>query len=429
MLLRVLKWIGIVVLGLVTLTVVGCSTVGLPKVSSKPANIVGQPNLLDPIGGMDKVTSVEAWEQEREPFWRNMLLSQVYGSIPDATPTKLISARKVDGDFLHGKADFYEVQLELTIGDKAFRQDVHFVVPKTAGTHPVILGAGSCPNHLTLPGFPASVPEGVSYPGYCDSSGFSKDLAHFIFGRYVETPPLEQLIDHGFAYGAYYPGMVVPDDSETGMAALTEIRKGQMTHGPYAAIGIWAWVASRLTDYIETSPVLDENRVILFGHSRMGKSSLLAGALDNRIAGVIAHQSGTGGASLQKNDVGESIAQITKSYPHWFTPSYELYTDRAQDMPFDQHALVAMMAPRPLLLGNSNRDKWADPRGSFAAARAAGEVYELYGKDGFNAKSLKDFQKDALLAFQFRPGTHGITPEDWTPFLAWLDARFSDAAN
>ena len=179
-------------------------------------------------------------------------------------------------------------------------------------------------------------------------------------------------------------------------------------------------------DYVETDPHLDESRVILFGHSRTGKSSLLGGALDPRIAGVISHQSGTGGAAIQKNGVGETIASITETFPHWFTPTYALHAEREEDLPFDQHALVALMAPRPLLLGNSARDQWSDPRGSFTAARAAGEVYALYGKPGFEARNLRGFDPEALLAFQFRGGTHGITPEDWNPFLEWLDAHFGE---
>ena len=254
--------------------------------------------------------------------------------------------------------------------------------------------------------------------------GWQKSLGNFIFGRYIETPPLEDLIEHGFAFGAYYPGMVVPDSTSAGLAALEKLNQGDEQYGPYAGIGVWAWVASRITDYISREPSLDEGRVILFGHSRAAKSSLLAGALDPRIAGVISHQSGTGGAAVQKNRVGESIAEITESYPHWFTPNYALYADRPKALPFDQHALVALMAPRPLLLGNSARDQWADPQGSFAAAKAAGKVYELLGSEPFEAVNLKDFKPDAVLAFQFREGTHGITPEDWAPFLEWLDDHF-----
>ena len=423
---RILKWTGIAFVSAILLGVVGCSTVGLPNVSATPETTPARPNLLAPIGGMDQVRDVENWESERAPFWTNMLLSQVYGSIPPATEPRILSSERTASGLLGGKADLYAVQLELTISGRAFRQDVHFVVPNTLGPHPVILGAGSCPNHKTLPDFPVEIPDNTAYPGYCDTEGFTHSVSMFVFGRYIETPPLEDLIDHGFAFGAYYPGMVVPDSSVPALEILEDIRVDDGDHGPYAAIGVWAWVASRIMDYVETDPHLDESRVILFGHSRTGKSSLLGGALDPRIAGVIAHQSGTAGAAIQKNGVGETIASITETFPHWFTPTYALYADREEDLPFDQHALVALMAPRPLLLGNSARDQWSDPRGSFTAARAAGEVYALDGKPGFEVRNLRGFDLEADLAFQFRGGTHGIVPEDWNPFLEWLDAHFGD---
>ena len=426
---HILKWVGILVLGTITLGVVGCSTVGLPHVSAKPETLLPAPDLLAPIGGEPQVTTASDWTETRAPFWTSMLLSQVYGSIPPATHPKVINRNLITTDLLDGRASLTAVQLELAIGDKTYRQDVHFVVPNTKGPHPVILGAGSCPDDITLPFEGVTRAEDVLYPGYCDGEGIMKNVAHFVFGRYIETPPLEDIIDHGFAFAAYYPGMVIPDSPEAAMQQLAALPKTDMDNGPYAALGIWAWVASRITDYVETDDMLDEDRVILFGHSRTAKSSLLAGALDPRIAGVISHQSGTGGASVQKNGIGEPIVRITDVYPHWFSPTYALYADRAEAMPFDQHALVALMAPRPLLLGNSARDQWADPKGAFSSARAAGQVYELFGEPGFTARNLKDFQPDAKLAFQFREGTHGITPEDWTPFLKWLDRQFGSQAD
>ena len=423
---RVLKWLGLAILLIIIGGVAGCSTFLLPRVNETPETSPAKPDLLAPIGGMAEVTTQEAWRETRALFWRNMLLSQVYGSRPADIRASTVSRKLIDPEFLDGKASLIGVQLSLAIGAETYRQDVHFVVPNTKGPHPVILGAGSCPNDVTLPFDGIERPEDLAYPGYCDHDGFGMSIATFIFGRYIETPPLEALIDHGFAFGAYYPGMIVPDASEAGLEALAELPKTDMDHGPYGAVGIWAWVASRITDYVETDHGLDETRVILFGHSRSAKVSLLAGALDPRIAGVIAHQSGTGGASVQKNGVGESIAEITETYPHWFSPSYALYAERADDLPFDQHALVALMAPRPLLLGNSARDKWSDPKGAFTAAKAAGAVYALLGSETFDARDLGDFHPQADLAFQFREGTHGITPEDWTPFLAWLDAHFSE---
>lgn len=422
---RIVKWTTLGLLGLISLAVVGCSTVMLPRVSAKPDGYRAHPNLLTPYGGMEQVRDVELWERERAPFWTDMLMSQVYGSMPPDMDVHVLSDELITTDLLEGKASLRAVKLRFGDSEPAITLDVHFVVPNTKGPHPVILGASFCPNHTALP-FEGVEPPDAIYPGFCDKESWATPIFLFVFGMHISSPPIEKIIDHGFAFGAYYPGQVVPDSATEAPAVLAALPRGDMKHGPYAAIGIWAWSASRIVDYVEMAPDLDSDRIILFGHSRYGKSSLLAGALDTRIAGVIAHQSGTGGASLQSNDIGEPIKAITENYPHWFTPNYALFAEQQTDMPFDQHALLALMAPRPVLLGNSARDQWSDPKGAFASARAAGEVYKLYGEPGFEADSLKEFDPDAPITFEFRTGTHGITTRDWEYFLTWLDAKFGD---
>jgi len=130
-----------------------------------------------------------------------------------------------------------------------------------------------------------------------------------------------------------------------------------------------------------------------------------------------------GGASLNKGKRGESIAEITEIYPHWFAQSYAEFADREEHMPLDQHALIALIAPRPLFLGNARRDVWSDPNGAFKAAIGATPVYNLYKKQGLNQDKLRPFIAGADISFHLRPGTHGIVKEDWPAFLAFLDAH------
>ena len=421
---RILKWISGTLALLILLGVAACSTVGLPRVQTAQPNTVASPDLLAALNGAPKINSVEEWENERAPYWKNLLLKEVYGSTPPALTVSVVQETLLADDLVDGKASLKAVTLMFG-DDTDLTLDVHFVVPNSPGKHPVVLGAGFCPNHAALPYDGVVPPDGADYPGFCDGS-WADPIFSFIFGRHISAPPLEDLIDRGYAFAAYYPAELVADSSEKAPAMLDAFPKGDMEHGPYSALSVWAWSASRILDYIETDETLDESKAVPFGHSRYGKSSLLAGVLDPRFAAVISHQSGTGGASLQKNDIGEPISSITENYPHWFAKGYADYAGNLDQMPFDQHALVALMAPRPLLLGNAARDQWSDPPGAFAAAQAASDVYELYGVDPFNAQNLKDFNAEAVLAYQFREGTHGITPEDWTPFLEWLDVQLAD---
>jgi len=140
---------------------------------------------------------------------------------------------------------------------------------------------------------------------------------------------------------------------------------------------------------------------------------------------VISHQSGTGGASLNKRKKGESIEDITGQYPHWFSKTYAGYAGREEELPIDQHHLLALIAPRPILLGNARRDVWSDPNGALKAAIGADPVWKLYGADkGLRQQRYKPFNPDADLSLWIRSGTHGVVKEDWPAFLEFLDAHF-----
>ena len=136
--------------------------------------------------------------------------------------------------------------------------------------------------------------------------------------------------------------------------------------------------------------------------------------------GVIAHQSGTGGASLSKDKRGETVAQMVESYPHWFAPDYADDT-----LTIDQHYLLALIAPRPVLLGGAKRDVWSDPNGALRAAMGAAPAYrEMTGRAPLAAERLDVWEPSADIAIWQRPGTHGIVEEDWPAFLDFLDAHF-----
>ncbi|VAW05634.1 Glycoprotein gp2, partial [hydrothermal vent metagenome] len=189
------------------------------------------------------------------------------------------------------------------------------------------------------------------------------------------------------------------------------------------AIAAWAWGYSLMVDALEQDAEGPRD-YISWGHSRYGKSALLAAAFDDRISAVIAHQSGTGGASLNRQKKGESVKAIVDGYPHWFAKAYENYAGEEETMPIDQHQLLALIAPRPVLLGNARRDVWSDPNGAFRAAMGADPVYKLYGAQGLDQNRLDVWAPAADIAYWIRPGTHGVVKEDWPAFLEFLDAHF-----
>jgi len=192
----------------------------------------------------------------------------------------------------------------------------------------------------------------------------------------------------------------------------------------WGALASWGWGLSRALDYLEHDGDVDAKRVALMGHSRTGKSSLWAAARDPRFAMVIANESGTGGAKLSRRNFGETVAEINRGFPFWFAGNFHKYDGRENDLPIDQHELIALIAPRPVYIAVAADDLWGDPLGSFLAAKAAEPVYALLGAPSALPATMPPVNHptlDGAIGFHLRPGTHDVTDYDWAQFLAFAD--------
>jgi hypothetical protein len=179
----------------------------------------------------------------------------------------------------------------------------------------------------------------------------------------------------------------------------------------YRAVSLWAWALSRLADGVEKYvPELDPKRLAAVGHSRLGKTALLAGARDTRFALTIPSQSGCGCAAPSRGSIGESVERINTVFPHWFNDRFKTYNKRPEKLPFDQHALLACIAPRALLICNAADDTWANPTGQTSALEAARPVWSLLGADPAQKTS----------AF-LRPGGHAMSAAEWTAYLDFAE--------
>ncbi len=205
-----------------------------------------------------------------------------------------------------------------------------------------------------------------------------------------------------------------------GIAPLADRLQGDIpAEERWGAIGMWAWGLSQMRRAAEGIPGLDARRAVVIGHSRLGKAALWAGAQDEAFAMVVSNDSGEGGAALSRRMYGETIARITRSFPHWFCPTLATYADRVPELPVDQHQLLALVAPRVLHVASAVEDRWADPRGEFLATQAADEVWRLLGVRGLNASRMPavDQPVGARVRYHVRTGGHDITRYDWAQYL------------
>ena len=285
----------------------------------------------------------------------------------------------------------------------AGRVHIVLVLPEPAAAPaPLIQMQTFCGNRAALPGRPAAIAEPMGwYPWICREPRFDPAL-RAIFGAHIAVPPYDLISERGYALALAYGGDIAPDDPRFArriMAAYAPPETG--------ALSVWAWLHSRMLDVLAQDERIDASRVALWGQSRQGKTALLAGARDERFAAVVALQSGRGGDAPTRHRAGESVAAIGLQFPHWFTPRFRTYA--RQDPPIDQQDMLALIAPRPLLIGHAWRDGWADPAGAQAAVKAARAAWRRAGAPAPQ--------------FYMRDGRHGIERTDWERTLDFLDTH------
>ncbi len=241
--------------------------------------------------------------------------------------------------------------------------------------------------------------------------------------------PAEEIVARGYATVAFQFCSVAPDDKKADFdravfkAAQNAAERNDES---WAAISAWAWAASRIMDWIETEPLIDARHVGIVGHSRGGKTAIWAGATDKRFAMVCSNNSGCSGAKLNHICLpkSETIDAITRVFPHWFCGNYRTFAGKELDMDFDQHELLALVAPRLLCVASATEDHWAGQRGEWFAAKLASPAWELYGKKGLAADKYPEPecpQQAGFISYHVRTGKHNLTPYDWHRYMDFAD--------
>ncbi|MEK7476290.1 MAG: acetylxylan esterase [Candidatus Coatesbacteria bacterium] len=240
--------------------------------------------------------------------------------------------------------------------------------------------------------------------------------------------PAELVVRKGFGFATFHASDVDPDRPDfTDGVHPWYFRRGQTKPRPtdWGTISAWAWGLSRAADALLRARETAPDRLMAIGHSRMGKAALLAAALDPRFALAIVNQAGCGGSAPSRGTVGESVRSINKMFPHWFNDVFPRFSRAVNRLPFDQHGLVALVAPRPVLFLAAEGDQWANPDGQFEVLKHAEPVYHLLGAKGLGVNRRPPIGKlvGADLGYRLRPGTHALGPDDWAVALRFASAR------
>ncbi|MCG2459800.1 acetylxylan esterase [Flavobacteriaceae bacterium F89] len=383
------------------------------------------PDALTTFDG-DKIGTAQEWNEIRRPELYSFFETQVYGKVPEKLDISGTKVLERSGNALNGKATRRQVQLTFNHKGQILSFVILLYLPKNVDKAPIFLGYNFFGNHTVSTDTDIIVPK--AWTRNSESLGIT-DHTPSESARGVRSNrwPIEKLIDAGHGLATIYYGEVAPDrdDYEDGVQPLL-YGDGQNKPKPdeWGKIAAWAWGYGRALDYLENQADIDASRIVVFGHSRLGKAALWAGATDARFAGVISNDSGCGGAALSKRKFGETIGKINASFPLWFCENFKNYNNNEEALPVDQHELLALIAPRPLYVASAVDDRWADPRGEFLSAYYATEVFALFGINGIGSKEMPkpNAPVGSTVSYHIRTGKHDVTDYDWEQYIIWADA-------
>ena len=384
--------------------------------------------LPDPLVCLDgsRVTTVQDWETKRRPEILNLFTEQVYGKAPQAKGTLRYKVLEQSKAALNGKAERKQVRIFFSPDEQPYMDLLVYKPLNTTAPLAGFVGTNFGGNQTVVNDPAIFITE--SWIMNNENLGIENHRAtEATRGTATGRWPVETIIDRGYFVATYYYGDVDPDfdDFSNGIHPLF-YKDGQTQPAPdeWGSIAAWAWGLSRAYDYLaRNEDHIDSTRIVVLGHSRLGKTAVWAGAADPRFAAVISNNSGCGGAALSRRHFGETVKRINTVFPHWFCDNFNSYNDNEGALPVDQHELIALIAPRPVYIASAVEDRWADPKGEFLSGKFASPVYQLYGLDGLAADEQPPIEQPvtSIIGYHIRNGKHNITQYDWERYLDFID--------
>ncbi|MEO8766420.1 MAG: hypothetical protein ABI416_19125, partial [Ginsengibacter sp.] len=382
------------------------------------------------------------WENIQRPAILKKFTENVYGKVPGRPKDIHFKTTNVDEHALNGKATKKEITIYFKKGDNGPHMVVLLYLPNQVTTKvPVFIGLNFLGIHATQPDSTITITDNWTRINNSNTpilinewpvrSSWKKSINNKvpIRGEDAYRWPVEELIANGYGMATAYYEDVEADNPEGWKTGVRTTMQQELHIKPeeWGSICAWAWSLSRIMDYLETDSRVNAKQVVVTGLSRLGKTSLWAGANDERFAIVISNDSGEGGAALSKRIYGETIELINRVNPHWCIEKYKTYNFAVDKLPVDQHMLVALSAPRPVYIASAVLDKSADPKGEFLSGKFAGPAYALYGKTGVGVEEQPpvDTPVGESIGYHVRSGKHDILLYDWQQFIRFANKHFN----
>ncbi|MGE0606731.1 MAG: alpha/beta hydrolase family protein [Pirellulales bacterium] len=419
----------------IPLLLMGCWFLASPAGAQnfpRPDELPVRRELPDPLVMLDgtPVSTPEQWAKQRRPELKQLFQHYMYGYMPAAPQEVKSNIERVSSDYFGGKATKREVTISFGPDGTPPIHLLVIVPNKKSGPVPVFVGLNFGGNHTVTEDAEVPLPTVWMYPhrkGVVDNRATEEAR-----GSDVDVWCAETLIDRGYALATFYNGDIDPDRPDfTDGVHPHYFQPGQSQPGPrdWGTIAAWAWGLSRAVDYLVSADDIDAQRVCAIGHSRLGKTALLAGAFDERIALVVPHQSGTGGCALSRENDQETIERINRVFPHWFSDTFPQFDGREDRLPIDQHLLIALVAPRPLMDTEGDQDTWANYDNAWKAVQAADRVYKFLGARGLvgneplhGDEPITPESCGELVQYR-RDSKHELNRDYWLRILDFADAR------
>ena len=375
--------------------------------------------------------TLEEWQSERKRIHK-LFEDHIYGKLPpppDKLEMRILSEKH---GALNGLAFRREIRIYCRMNDgRSHDFDMLLYVPENAETAvPVFVGLNFDGNQANTPDEDVRLTRGATLvPGHWWRTVPTQESKRHIK---PESWNFEETIRRGYAVATADYGEIFPDNPAGFSQSIYTLFKGkdELTAFPplgftrdFGAISAWAWGLSRMLDILESIDGVDADNAAVLGHSRLGKTALWAGANDERFKLVISNNSGCLGAAPSKRNFGERVGHLVYLQRFWFNDKIVEYSFKDENLPVDQHQLLALVAPRALYVASSSEDYGADPYGEFLSTRAAAKVWNLYGfADDFPAEQPDlDVSVGSQVCYHIKPGKHSITEVDWKHYYDCAD--------